>query len=59
MQTTQSRNKQPLLCGNWNLNFTVENKSLQELQILLESYEMIYTVRSPTRITPPLLPQYL
>ena len=30
----------------------VNNKSLQELQNLLESYDMINTVRSPIRITP-------
>ena len=30
----------------------VDNKRLQELQNLLESYDMMNTVRSPTRITP-------
>jgi hypothetical protein len=52
MQTILSRNKKPLLCGDWNLNFMVDNKRLQELQILLESYDMMNTVRSQTRITP-------
>jgi Trm5-related predicted tRNA methylase len=52
MQAIQSRNKKPLLCGNWNLNFMVDNKRLQELQMLLECYDMMNTVRSPTRITP-------
>jgi hypothetical protein len=51
LHTIQSRNKKPLLCGDWNFNFLVDNKRLQELQILLESYDMINTVRSPTRIT--------
>jgi exonuclease III len=54
LHTIQSRNKKSLLCGNWNLNFLVDNKRLQKLQILLESYNMMNTVRSPTRITPPL-----
>jgi hypothetical protein len=52
LHTVQSRNKKPLLCGDWNLNCLVDNKKLQKLQILLESYNMINTVTSPTRITP-------
>ena len=48
----QSRNKKTLLCDDWNLNFLEDNKRLQELQILLESYNMMNIVRSPTRITP-------
>jgi hypothetical protein len=51
-QKIQSRNKKLLLCGDWNLNFMLDNRSLQELQNLLDSYDMINTVRSPTRITP-------
>jgi hypothetical protein len=51
MQTVQSTNKKPVLCGDWNLNFMADNKRLQELQILLESYGMMNTLRSPTRIT--------
>jgi len=52
IQKIQSRNKKPLLCGDWNLNFKVNNKKLQELQNILESYNMMNTVRSLTRITP-------
>jgi len=48
----KSTNKKPVLCGDWNLNFMVNNKILQELQNLLESYNMMNTVWSPTRITP-------
>jgi len=48
IQKIQPRNKKPLLCGDWNLNFMVNNKKLQELQNLLESYNMTNTVRSPT-----------
>ena len=44
IQKIQSRNKKPILCGNWNLNFMVNNKRLQELQNLLESYNMMKTV---------------
>jgi hypothetical protein len=52
MQKIQSRNKTLLLCGDWNLNFMLHNRRLQELQNRLESYDMINTVKSPTRITP-------
>ena len=52
MEKIQSRNKKRLLYGDWNLNFMVNNKRLQELQNLLESYNMMNTVWSPTRITP-------
>ena len=51
IQKIQSRNKKPLSCGNWNLNFKLNNQRLQELQNLLETYDMINTVRSLTRIT--------
>jgi hypothetical protein len=51
MRKIRSWNKKLLLCGDWNLNFMWDNIRLQELQNLLESYDMIYTVRSPTRIT--------
>jgi hypothetical protein len=50
LHTIQSRNKKPLLCGDWN--FLVNNKKLQELQILLGSYNMMNIVRSPIRINP-------
>jgi exonuclease III len=52
LQKIQLRNKKLLLCGDWNINFMLDNIRLQELQILLESYGMMNTVRYPTRITP-------
>jgi hypothetical protein len=52
LHTVLYRNKKPLLCGDWNLNCLVDNKKLQKPQFLLESYNMMNTVRSPTRITP-------
>jgi hypothetical protein len=51
MWKKQSRNKKLLLYGDWNLNFMLDNIRLQELQNLLQSYNMINTVRSPKRIT--------
>ena len=40
------------MCGDWNLNFMVENKRTQEVKNLLESYNLTNIVRLPTRITP-------
>jgi exonuclease III len=54
MQIAQSKTKMLLLCGDWNLNFMSDNKKLQEVQILLESYNLRNIVRSQTRITPTL-----
>jgi hypothetical protein len=51
IQKIQSRNKKFLLCGDWNLNFMVDNRRLQELQNILESYDMINMVRFLTKIT--------
>jgi hypothetical protein len=52
MQKIQSNKKKKLLlCGDWNINFLVDNIRLQELKNLLESYDLINTVRCPTRIT--------
>jgi hypothetical protein len=51
IQIIQSRNKKFLLCGDWNLNFMLDNRRLQELQNLLESYDIFNMVRSPTKIT--------
>ena len=47
----QSKRKKIILCGDWNLNFLINNIRLQELENLLLSYDLINTVISPTRIT--------
>ena len=52
IQKIQSRNKKPPLCGDLNLNFMVNNKKLQELQNLLESYNMTNTVKIPNQNYP-------
>ena len=52
MQKTQSKKKKVLTCGDWNLNFMVENKRTQEVRNLLESHNLTNIVRPPTRITP-------
>ena len=41
MQKIQCRNKKLLLYGDWNINFMLDKLRLQELQNLLESYDMI------------------
>ena len=40
------------MCGDWNLNFMVDNKRTQEVNNLLESYNLTNLVRLPRRITP-------
>ena len=40
------------MCGDWNLKFMLDNIRIQEIKNLLESYNLINIVRSPTRITP-------
>jgi hypothetical protein len=47
-QKIQSRNKKPLLCGDWNLNSMVDNRRLQELQNLLEIYDMTNKISPST-----------
>jgi uncharacterized protein YbcI len=41
-----------LVCGDWNLNFMVENKRTQGVENLLESYNLTNIVRLPKRINP-------
>ena len=53
IQIAQAKKKKKLLmCGDWNLNFMLDNIRIQEIKNLLESYNLINVVRSPTRITP-------
>jgi len=40
------------MCGDWNLNFMLDNIRIQETKNLLESHNLINMVRSTTRITP-------
>ena len=48
----QSKRKKLLMCGDWNLNFMLDNIKIQEVKNLLESHNLTNMVRSPTRITP-------
>jgi hypothetical protein len=52
LQKIQSNKRKTLMYGDWNLNFLVENKRVLEVNNLLESYNLINIVSSPTRITP-------
>ena len=47
----QSRRTNIILCGDWNVNFLQCSSKLSELQNLLQMYNLINTVKSPTRIT--------
>jgi len=40
------------MCGDWNLNFMLDNIRIQEVKNLLDSHYLINIVRSPKRITP-------
>jgi exonuclease III len=51
MQKTEPKKKEILMCGDWNLNFMLENKRTQEVKNLLESYNLTNIVRLPTRTT--------
>jgi flavodoxin len=47
----QSKGKQLILRGDWNINFLEDNAKLQELQNLFFMYNLINTVKSPSRVT--------
>ena len=47
----QSRGTNIFLCGDWNINFLQRSTKLSELQNLLLKYNLVNTVKSPTRIT--------
>ena len=51
IQKIQSKRKKILLCGDWNLNFLIDNTRLHELENLLLRYDLINTVNSLTSIT--------
>ena len=51
IQIVHSRNKRIILCSDWNLNFMQDYIRLQEVENLLEDYNLINTLRSQTRIT--------
>ena len=45
------RNKQLILCGDWNINFMQVCVRLHDVQKLLSLHNMVNTVRPPTRDT--------
>jgi endonuclease/exonuclease/phosphatase family metal-dependent hydrolase len=40
-----------ILCGDFNVNFLEESSRKTQLLVLLQSYNLFYTVQFPTRIT--------
>lgn len=52
IQIAQSKEKKLLMCGDWNLNFMLNNTRIDEVKNLLGSYGLQNIVRFPTRITP-------
>ena len=51
IQIAQAKRKKLLMCGDWNLNIMLDNIRIQEIKNLLENYNLINIVRSPTKIT--------
>ena len=51
IQKMQARNKQLILCGDWNINFMQVSVRLHNVQELLLLHNLVNTVRSPTRVT--------
>jgi hypothetical protein len=51
IQKLLSKNKSLLLCGDWNIDLLHANNNKKDLVDLLERYNLINTVQTPTRIT--------
>jgi hypothetical protein len=47
----QMRGMKLILCGDWNINFLQDGAQLSVLQNLLETYNLVNTVTSQTRLT--------
>ena len=47
----QARGTSLFLCGDWNVNFLQRSSKLSELKNLLLMYNLMNTVKSPTRVT--------
>jgi hypothetical protein len=51
IQKLLSKNKFLLLCSDWNIDLLHVNNNQKDLVGLLERYNLVNTVQSPTRIT--------
>jgi exonuclease III len=51
IQKTKVKKRRLILCGDWNINFMQESKRMRDIQALLILYNLVNTVRSPTRVT--------
>ena len=51
IQKLLRKNKILLLCGDWNIDFLKEANNKKELTDLLLRYNLVNTVKSPTRLT--------
>ena len=51
IQKLLNKNKKLLLCGDWNIDFLPEDSDQKNLTDLLLTYNLVNTVKSPTRIT--------
>jgi exonuclease III len=46
----QMKGMKLMLCGDWNINFLQDSAQLRALQNILNTYNLINTVTSPTRV---------
>jgi hypothetical protein len=51
IQKVKVRKRWLILCGDWNINFVKESSNLSDVQELLTLYNLVNTVRTPTRVT--------
>ena len=51
IQKLLNKNKKLLLCGDWNIDFLPEDSDQKNLTDLLLTYNLVNTVKSPTRMT--------
>lgn len=51
IQKLLTKNKAILLCGDWNIDILHENSTQKDLVDLLQRYNLVNTVQSPTRKT--------
>jgi len=52
IQKLLNKNKILVLCGDWNIDLLQEDSDKRDLMDLLLRYNLVNTVKSPTRITP-------
>lgn len=52
LHSLKNNNKPLILCGDFNIDFSENNKAASDFRSLIHSFNLIETIDSPTRITP-------